>query len=135
MAAQDRVAPARPGEAALRASAIDTRERRERRLQTDTMYGLIVRNSDGNPASNFFSFNMPYTDTAHAGPHARNELSKLASGALMSLDPREHVAWSANSGTTWSHGTANGQYVSYVNEDPSRTAPRRWPPYLAATIR
>ncbi|AUX40639.1 hypothetical protein SOCE26_020400 [Sorangium cellulosum] len=88
-------------------------------LQADTMYGLIVRNSDGNPASNFFSFNMPYADTAHAGPHARNELSKSESGAIMSLDPREHVAWSTNSGATWSYGTANGQYTSYVNEDPS----------------
>lgn len=56
-------------------------------------------------------------DSHEAGPRATHVVKP--SGAIMSLDPREHVAWSTNSGTTWSHGTANGQYTSYVNEDPS----------------
>ena len=39
-------------------------------------------------------------DVTLASPHSRNELSASASGGIMSLDPREHVAWSENSGGT-----------------------------------
>jgi hypothetical protein len=52
------------------------------------MYGLVVSNVHADPAHNFFSFNAPIGDAALAGPHGRNELSRYAKGALMSLDPR-----------------------------------------------
>jgi hypothetical protein len=64
-----------------------------------------------------------------AGPQARNELDVNASGAIMSLDPREHVAWSEDEGETWQYGAANGQYRSYVDDDDSGHPATRVPQY------
>ena len=55
-------------------------------LEAGVMYALIVRNVHDDPAQNFFSFNMPLADSELAGPHARNELSGLAAGSILSLD-------------------------------------------------
>jgi hypothetical protein len=85
-------------------------------LAAGRMYGLVVRNAHADPAGNFFSFNMPLADTALAGPHARNELDGSAAGAILGLDPREHVAWSDDGGATWRYGSDNGQYRSYMND-------------------
>jgi len=98
-------------------------------LQGGTMYALIVSNAHASPATNFFSFNMPLADTALAGPHARNELSATATGALMSLDPREHVAWSEDNGSSWRYGSANGQYRSYMNDHDTAHPATRLPQY------
>ncbi|HEX2881867.1 MAG TPA: hypothetical protein VHO25_20215, partial [Polyangiaceae bacterium] len=46
-----------------------------------------------------------------------NELDMNAAGGVMSLDPREHVAWSEDAGGTWRYGAENGQYLSYINDD------------------
>lgn len=98
-------------------------------LQAGTMYGLIVSNAHASPATNFFSFNMPLADTSLAGPHARNELNANAPGALLSLDPREHVAWSTDNGNTWQYGSNNGQYRSYMNDHDQAHPATRMPQY------
>jgi hypothetical protein len=98
-------------------------------LAPGKMYGLIVANAHAEPAKNFFSFNMPLADTALAGPHARNELDASAPGAVLSLDPREHVAWSADNGVSWQYGSANGQYRSYMNDHDTAHPATRLPQY------
>ena len=99
------------------------------RLEAGRMFGLVVRNTHADPAQNFFSFNMPLADTALAGPHARNELDRFARGALLSLDPREHVAWSGDGGATWRYGSDNGQYRSYMNDRDTAHPATRMPQY------
>lgn len=98
-------------------------------LQGGTMYALIVSNAHANPAANFFSFNAPLAETTLAGPHARNELNAAAAGGLLSLDPREHVAWSEDNGNTWRYGSANGQYRSYMNDRDTAHPATRMPQY------
>lgn len=98
-------------------------------LKAGHMYGLVVSNVHADPAHNFFSFNAPIGDAALAGPHGRNELSRYAKGALMSLDPREHVAWSEDNGKTWRYGKANGQYPSYINDHDTNHPAIRFPQY------
>jgi Carbohydrate binding module (family 6) len=98
-------------------------------LEGGKMYGVIVSNAHTDPRNNFFSFNMPLADTLYAGPHARNELNSNAVGALLSLDPREHVAWSENSGSTWQYGSLNGQYRSYMNDRDTAHPATRMPQY------
>jgi hypothetical protein len=93
------------------------------------MYGVIVRNVHDDPGSNFFSFNMPLADTELAGPHARNELSGAAQGAILGLDPREHVAWSEDDGESWQYGSENGQYRSYMNDHDMDHPATRMPQY------
>ncbi len=88
------------------------------------MYGLVVQNVHAAPESNFFSFQMPIADSDLAGPQARNELSAQAGGGIMALDPREHVAWSIDAGTSWLYGSENGEYASYVNDDTAHPATR-----------
>jgi hypothetical protein len=98
-------------------------------LDAGKMYGLMVRNTHDDPAHNFYSFNMPLADTSLAGPHARNELDPLAPGGLLSLDPREHVAWSADGAKTWQYGSSNGQYASYMNDHDTAHPATRMPQY------
>lgn len=88
------------------------------------MYGLVISNGHADPENNFFSFQMPIADAALAGPQARNELRADAGGSIMALDPREHVAWSTDSGATYLYGADNGAYASYVNDDPAHPATR-----------
>lgn len=98
-------------------------------LQANRMYGLIVRNVHPNPGGNFFSVNTPLADLSLAGPHARNELNENAKGALLSLDPREHIAWSDNGGASWQYGFYNGQYRSYMNDRDINHPATRMPQY------
>lgn len=98
-------------------------------LEAGKMYGMVISNAHANPASNFFSFNAPLADTSLAGPHARNELNSNAIGALLSLDPREHVAWSENNGASWQYGSLNGQYRSYMNDRDTAHPATRMPQY------
>jgi hypothetical protein len=98
-------------------------------LEGGTMYGAIISNTHADPANNFFSFHMPIADTVLAGPQARNELSMSASGAIMSLDPREHVAWSIDGGKSWRYGSDNGQYLSYMNDRDTAHPATRIPQY------
>jgi hypothetical protein len=87
-------------------------------------YGLVVQNAHATPDSNFFSFQMPIADAQLAGPQARNELDPDAAGGIMSLDPREHVAWSTDAGETWRYGADNGEYASFIDDDPAHPATR-----------
>lgn len=98
-------------------------------LTRDTMYGLIVQNVDSAPSANFFSVNLPLADAASAGPHTTNELDPDAPGALLSLDPREHVAWSADGGQSWKYGEENGQYRSYMRDRDTDHPAVRMPQY------
>lgn len=98
-------------------------------LSAGKMYGFILSNVHANPANNFFSLNTPLADVELAGPHAKNELNANATGALMSLDPREHVAWSSNAGSTWQYGFYNGQYRSYMNDRDTNHPATRLPQY------
>jgi MYXO-CTERM domain-containing protein len=98
-------------------------------LEGGTMYGLVLRNAHADPAGNFYSFNMPLADTTLAGPHARNELDPRAPGAILALDPREHVAWSTDAGATWQYGSLNGQYRSYMNNHDTAHPATRMPQY------
>jgi hypothetical protein len=98
-------------------------------LEAGNMYALIVSNTHATPAANFFSFNMPLADTVLAGPHARNELARDATGGILGLDPREHVAWSKDSGGTWGYGSLNGQYRSYMNDHDTAHPATRMPQY------
>lgn len=50
-------------------------------------------------------------------------------GALLSLDPREHVAWSENNGASWQYGSLNGQYRSYMNDHDTAHPATRMPQY------
>jgi hypothetical protein len=98
-------------------------------LEGGSMYGFVVSNDDARPASNYFSFHMPLADTDLAGPHARNELRMTAAGGILSLDPREHVAWSADDGGSWQYGSNNGQYLSYMNDHDTEHPATRMPQY------
>jgi hypothetical protein len=98
-------------------------------LEAGKLYALIVSNTHAQPATNFFSFNMPLADTALAGPHAKNELDQNATGGILGLDPREHVAWSKDSGKTWDYGSLNGQYRSYMNDHDTAHPATRMPQY------
>lgn len=98
-------------------------------LEAGVMYGLILSNVHAQPETNFYSFNMPLADTELAGPHARNELDKRAQGAIMGLDPREHVAFSDDHGATWKYGSENGQYRSYMNDKDFAHPATRIPQY------
>ena len=98
-------------------------------LAGGAMYGLVISNDDAEPATNFFSFHMPIADTLLAGPHARNELSLEAAGGILSLDPREHVAWSSDRGSSWQYGSNNGQYLSYMNDHDTAHPATRMPEY------
>jgi hypothetical protein len=98
-------------------------------LEAGRMYGLVVRNVHDDPEANFFSFNMPLADTVLAGPHARNELDAAAPGAILALDPREHVAWSEDGGLSWRYGSENGQYASYMNDHDLAHPATRMPQY------
>ncbi len=99
------------------------------RLSAGVMYGLILENADPSPAANFFSVNMPLADAAASGPHGKNELNAGASGALLSLDPREHVAWSADAGRSWKYGIDNGQYRSFMRDRDRAHPAVRMPQY------
>lgn len=99
------------------------------KLEAGKLYALIISNTHPNAGSNFFSFNMPLADTELAGPHARNELNQNASGGILGLDPREHVAWSKDAGKTWSYGSLNGQYRSYMNDHDTAHPATRMPQY------
>ncbi|PUA27219.1 MAG: hypothetical protein B0W54_19795 [Cellvibrio sp. 79] len=98
-------------------------------LEAGKMYGFIVSNTHANPQNNFFSFNAPLADTSLAGPHTRNELKATATGAIMSLDPREHIAWSEDNGNSWRYGSLNGQYRSYMNDRDTAHPATRMPQY------
>ncbi len=98
-------------------------------LNANTMYGFILSNAHSNPSNNFFSFNAPLADLTLAGPHAKNELNTNALGALLALDPREHVAWSENNGGSWQYGFYNGQYRSYMNDRDTAHPATRIPQY------
>jgi hypothetical protein len=99
------------------------------KLQGGQLYAVIIGNSHAQPATNFFSFNAPLADTALAGPHAKNELNQAASGGILGLDPREHVAWSTDAGKTWKYGSDNGQYKSYMNDHDTAHPATRMPQY------
>jgi hypothetical protein len=98
-------------------------------LEAGKLYALIVSNTHAQPATNFFSFNMPLADTVLAGPHARNELDQNVAGGILGLDPREHVAWSKDAGKTWDYGSLNGQYRSYMNDHDTAHPATRMPQY------
>lgn len=98
-------------------------------LEAGKMYGFIVSNAHTDPQNNFFSFNAPLADTSLAGPHARNELKANAPGAILSLDPREHIAWSEDNGSSWRYGSFNGQYRSYMNDRDTAHPATRMPQY------
>lgn len=93
-------------------------------LVSGRMYGLTVQNAHAEPQDNFFSFQTPIADAELAGPQSRNELDASARGGVMSLDPREHVAWSTDAGKTWLYGAENGEYASFIAEDPAHPATR-----------
>jgi hypothetical protein len=93
-------------------------------LVSGRMYGLTVQNAHAEPDGNFFSFQTPIADAELAGPQSRNELDPEARGGVMSLDPREHVAWSTDAGETWQYGAENGEYASFIAEDPAHPATR-----------
>jgi hypothetical protein len=88
------------------------------------MYGLVIDNSHGDPEHHFFSFQMPLADAELAGAQARNELRAGATDSIMSLDPREHVAWSTDGGTTYRYGAENGEYASFIGEGSAHPATR-----------
>ena len=48
---------------------------------------------------------------------------------ILALDPREHVAWSTDSGATWHYGSDNGQYRSYMNNHDVAHPATRMPQY------
>lgn len=98
-------------------------------LEANRLYGFVVRNSDMAPATNFFSFTMPIADTVLAGPHAKNNLDANAKGAILGMDPRELVAWSADSGKSWKFGSENGQFLSYMNNSDKLHPATRVPEY------
>jgi hypothetical protein len=93
-------------------------------LERGRMYGLTIENTHADPARNFFSFQMPIADAALAGAQARNELRADVQGSIMSLDPREHVAWSRDGGRTYLYGKDNGEYASFVGEGELHPATR-----------
>lgn len=93
-------------------------------LERGRMYGLVIDNAHADPARHFFSFQMPIADAALAGPQARNELRADAQGSIMSLDPREHVAWSRDGGGTYLYGPDNGEYASFVGAGERHPATR-----------
>ena len=98
-------------------------------LERGTMYGLVVKNAGADPEHDYFSFHMPIADALLAGPQATNELDPNAPGAIMSLDPREHVAWSEDDGKVWQYGAQNGQYPSFIDAPDGQHPATRVPQY------
>jgi len=93
-------------------------------LSGGRMFGLVVQNLHAEPENNFFSFQTPIADSELAGPQGRNELRADAGGSIMSLDPREHFAWSIDDGASFLYGSDNGEYPSYVDDDTVHPATR-----------
>lgn len=93
-------------------------------LDAGKPYALIVQNAHRDPEQHYFSFHMPIAEVELSGPQARNELDPNAPGGVMSLDPREHVAWSEDAGRTWHYGASNGQYPSFVRDRPATRIPQ-----------
>lgn len=93
-------------------------------LERGRMYGLVIDNPHADAKNNFFSFQMPIADAELAGAQGRNELRADATDGIMSLDPREHVAWSTDAGATYRYGADNGEYPSLVGTHPATRIPQ-----------
>jgi hypothetical protein len=72
-------------------------------------YAMTYQNVDPSPAANWFSENSPTVKESVAGPNGVNTLDPNAPGAIAGLDPREAVAWSRDSGSTWVWGRRAGE--------------------------
>lgn len=78
-------------------------------LNAGQMYAVVYQNVTGSPSVNWVSVNSPDAKETVAGPNGINNLDPNAAGAIAGLDPREAVAWSQDSGTTWKWGHFVGQ--------------------------
>ena len=86
-------------------------------IKAGTPYAMVYRNVHADPAHNFSSANSPTVKESEAGPNGRNNLDPNASGAIAGLDPREAVAWSTDSGASWSWGRQVGPYYGSTTSD------------------
>jgi hypothetical protein len=86
-------------------------------LSAHTPYWVIYQNIDPNPGMNYVSYNSPVIKDSEAGPNARNTLDANAPGAIMGLDPREVVAWTWDSGGTWTWGREVGGGGPFIPGD------------------
>jgi hypothetical protein len=86
-------------------------------LTAGTPYWVIYQNIDPNPAMNYVSYNSPVVKDSESGPNGRNTLDPNATGAIMGLDPREVVAWTWNSGTSWTWGREVGGGGPFIPGD------------------
>jgi hypothetical protein len=77
-------------------------------LEGGTPYWLIYQNLDPDPKMNYVSYNSPVVKDSESGPNGRNTLDPATPGAIMGLDPREVVAWTWDSGTSWHFGREVG---------------------------
>jgi hypothetical protein len=78
------------------------------RLRRGRMYAMTYANVGRQPREHWFSTNSPVVKASEAGPNGRNTLNRHARGAIMGLDPREAVGWSANRGRRWVWGRRVG---------------------------
>jgi hypothetical protein len=78
------------------------------RLRGGRMYAMTYVNASRRPRRNWFSTNSPVVKASEAGPNGRNTLDPDARGAIMGLDPREAVGWSADGGRGWVWGRRVG---------------------------
>ena len=98
-------------------------------LKAGTLYAMVYTNAASDPSSNWFSENSPDVAESVAGPNGRNTLDPNAAGAIASLDPREAVAWSSDSGKTWvwgrqvGSGDTQGAYVGDSTGDDGTRLP------------
>ena len=86
-------------------------------LKRGTPYWVIYQNVDPNPTMNYVSFNSPTVTASQSGPNGRNTLDPNASGAILGLDPREVVAWSWDTGTSWRWGREVGGGGPWISGD------------------
>jgi hypothetical protein len=86
-------------------------------LQASTPYWVVYQNVDPNPRMNFVSYNSPVIKDSESGPNGRNTLDPNATGAIMGLDPREVVAWTWDSGGSWTWGREVGGGGPFIPGD------------------
>jgi hypothetical protein len=74
------------------------------------MYAVTIEPANGNPATDYASWNFLYNSDGGVGSSARNELNKNTADAYMSFDPRETIGGALSDGTGQSYPANNFNY-------------------------
>jgi hypothetical protein len=111
-------------------------------LQAGRPYFVVYQNIHARPDLNYVSYNSPVVKDSEAGPNATNTLDPNARGAIAGLDPREAVAWSLDTGASWTWGrrvgggSRRGDYEGSTATDGGTRLPwYAWQPAAGAKLK